>query len=44
MGTSEARQGQIVDTTAETLADYSRRAAELDEFIAKHEGHDAKRS
>ncbi len=36
MGTSGVRRGRIVDTTAETLSDYSKLVTELEKFLTKH--------
>jgi hypothetical protein len=40
--TTELRDGKIIDTTAETLAQRSKLGAELESLIARHEN--AKRS
>jgi len=39
--TSDLRQGKIVDTTEETLADRSVRLSELDTLIARHKARKA---
>ncbi len=40
-GTFEIRNGEKVDTTADSIADLSRRISELDALIKRHEARNA---